>query len=85
MKTEEIQAVVDEILAPLLQADGGAVELIDVSEECVKLKLTGAASTCTGSRFTQVGVIEPLLRGVLGPTVRVEIQKGVPSPFRAKK
>lgn len=85
MTNQDIQAIVDEVLAPLLEADGGSVEIIDAGDECVKLKLTGSASTCTGGRFTQVGVIEPLLRTVLGPKVRIEVQKGVPSPFRVTK
>jgi len=85
MTTDDVQEIVDEVLAPLLQADGGSVEIIDVSDERVKLKLTGAAAVCSGGRFTQVGVIEPLLRTALGPQVRIEVQKGVPKPFRSKK
>ena len=43
---EKIQETLDEI-RPVLQADGGDVELVDVDEGVVSVKLTGA---CAGLR-----------------------------------
>ena len=43
---EKVEAVLDEI-RPSLQADGGDVELIDVTEDgIVKVRLKGACAGC---------------------------------------
>lgn len=48
---EQVEAVLDKI-RPLLQADGGDVELIDVNDGVVKVKLTGACMGCPMSTIT---------------------------------
>lgn len=60
-----MQEKVEEILKkirPSLQADGGDVELIDVKEGIVKVKLTGACSGCPMSSITLKNGIERLLK-----------------------
>jgi Fe-S cluster biogenesis protein NfuA len=41
---EKVQAVIEK-LRPLLQRDGGDIELIDVEDGVVKVKLTGACGS----------------------------------------
>ena len=49
---EKVEKVLDKIRGMLL-ADGGNVELVDVSEDgVVKVKLTGACSGCMMSQLT---------------------------------
>jgi len=49
---EEVQGVLDRI-RPLLRADGGDVELVDVSADgIVKVRLTGACAGCPMSQMT---------------------------------
>ena len=49
---EEVQKAIDSI-RPSLQADGGDVELVDVSEDgIVKVRLTGACRGCPMSQMT---------------------------------
>ena len=48
---EKIEAALDKI-RPLLQADGGDVELVDVNDGVVKVKLTGACMGCPMSTIT---------------------------------
>ena len=56
MTNENIQGVLDQI-RPALQADGGDVELVDVSADgVVKVKLTGACHGCAGHELTSRGV-----------------------------
>jgi Fe-S cluster biogenesis protein NfuA len=44
-------------IRPMLQADGGDIELIDVVGKVVKVKLTGACGCCPMSQMTlQMGV-----------------------------
>jgi Fe-S cluster biogenesis protein NfuA len=58
---EKVEAVLARI-RPALQADGGDVELIDVSEGVVKLKLKGACGGCPMAAMTLQNVIERNLK-----------------------
>jgi len=56
---------VEEALAqirPALQADGGDVELIDVNEGVVRLKLKGACGSCPMATMTLQHGIERVLK-----------------------
>ena len=62
---ELVRAKVEEILnniRPSLQADGGDVELVDVNEGVVSLKLTGACAGCPMSAMTLKNGIERTLK-----------------------
>ena len=58
---EQVQTVLDKI-RPSLQADGGDVELVDVEEGIVKVKLTGACAGCPMSQMTLKMGIEKFLK-----------------------
>ena len=60
---EKVEVVLAQV-RPALQADGGDVELIDVSESegVVKLKLKGACSGCPMATITLRNGIERLLK-----------------------
>jgi len=58
---EKVEGVLAQI-RPALQADGGDVELIDVNEGVVKLRLTGACGGCPMSTLTLRMGIERLLK-----------------------
>jgi len=59
---EEIQKALD-MVRPSLQADGGDVELVDVSDDgIVKVRLTGACHGCPMSQMTLKMGIEKFLK-----------------------
>ena len=58
---EKVEAVLDKI-RPSLVADGGNVELVDVSDGVVKVKLTGACAGCPMSTLTLKMGIEQVLK-----------------------
>lgn len=59
---EKVQAVI-ESLRPMLQADGGDVELVEVTQDgIVRLRLTGACGGCPMSTYTLRMGIEQKLR-----------------------
>ncbi|MCG9478673.1 MAG: NifU family protein [Actinomycetia bacterium] len=59
---EKLEEALDEI-RPSLQADGGDVELVDVSDDgVVKVKLTGACGGCPMSQITLAQGIERVLK-----------------------
>jgi len=58
---ENVQSVLDKI-RPALQADGGDVELIDVKDGVVSVKLTGHCAGCPMSTMTLKMGIERILK-----------------------
>lgn len=58
---DKVEAVLDKI-RPNLVADGGNVELVDVKDGVVKLKLTGACAGCPMSTMTLKNGIERILK-----------------------
>ena len=48
---EKVEAVIAQI-RPMLQQDGGNIELLDVVDGIVKVKLTGACGSCPMSQMT---------------------------------
>ena len=61
MVQEKIEAVLSQIRSALL-ADGGDVELVDVNEGVVKLRLTGACDGCPMASMTLRQGIERVLK-----------------------
>lgn len=66
---EEVEKALN-LIRPALQADGGNVELVDVSEDgVVSVKLTGACGSCPMSTMTlKMGVERVLKEQVPGVT-----------------
>jgi Fe-S cluster biogenesis protein NfuA len=65
---EQVQEVLDK-LRPFLLRDGGDVELIDVEDGVVKVRLLGACGSCPSSTITlKAGIERALLEEVPGIT-----------------
>ncbi len=58
---EKVEAALAQI-RPSLQADGGDVELVEINDGVVKLKLKGACSSCPMSTITLKQGIERVLK-----------------------
>ncbi|MCW8860247.1 MAG: NifU family protein [Deltaproteobacteria bacterium] len=71
---KERVAEVLELIRPALQADGGDVELVDVSDEgIVSVKLTGACGSCPMSTMTlKMGIERNLMEQI--PEVKEVVQ-----------
>ncbi len=68
----QVQAALDEI-RPFLQADGGDVELVDVTEDnIVHVRLQGACGGCPMSQMTLKSGIEQRVRQNVPQIVSVE-------------
>ncbi len=69
---EKVEKILDEI-RPMLQADGGDVELVEVADDgIVKVKLTGACSGCPMSTITLRMGIERKLKEFIPEMKAVE-------------
>jgi len=69
---DKVEKALEEI-RPALQADGGNVELVDVTEDgVVKVRLTGACGCCPMSTYTLKMGIEQRLKEAVPEVKEVE-------------
>ncbi|MBF0176932.1 MAG: NifU family protein [Magnetococcales bacterium] len=69
---DKVQAVLNEV-RPMLQRDGGDVELVEVTAgKVVKVRLRGACGTCPGAIMTLKGGIERIMKQRIPEIVSVE-------------
>lgn len=72
MDKQAIQDALDKI-RPALQADGGDVELVDVTDEgVVQVRLVGACKGCPMSQLTLSNGVERVLKENVPGVLRVE-------------
>jgi Fe-S cluster biogenesis protein NfuA len=68
---EKVEAALNEI-RPGLQADGGDVELVDIEDGVVKVRLKGACAGCPMSQMTLAFGIERVLKERIPEVKKVE-------------
>ena len=68
---EEVEKVLEEI-RPSLQADGGDIELVDVEDGVVKVRLKGSCAGCPMSQMTLAFGVERVLKEKLPEVKKVE-------------
>ncbi len=67
----KVQAAIDKI-RPMLQRDGGDVELVDVQDGVVVVRLRGACAGCPMSQMTLTNGIEKFLKREIPEVVSVQ-------------
>lgn len=72
---EQVSKVVAEELAPLLAMDGGRIEIVDVQDGVLQVRLLGSCASCPSTLYAVImGVEEELRKHVPG----VEYLEAVP-------
>lgn len=71
-KMKLIEQTFEKEIRPMLKADGGDIELIDVEGDRVVVSLRGMCSSCASSSFTLKKYIEPKLREFVSPDLYIE-------------
>jgi Fe-S cluster biogenesis protein NfuA len=59
---EAVQELLDEMVRPALQGDGGDITLLGIEGPDIHVRLVGACSTCPSSIMTMKMGVEALLR-----------------------
>jgi Fe-S cluster biogenesis protein NfuA len=77
---DEVEGLIAEVLRPLIEADGGGIELVRVEESTVVVRLLAACGGCPGAPYTKASVIEPVLSRGLGRTIRVKLERSPGRP-----
>jgi len=71
-KINKITDFLDTKIRPTLKRDGGDLELVDLDNNIVFVKLIGACSGCIGAASTMKDFIEKKLKKELSPKLRVK-------------
>ncbi len=68
---EKVEALLKEI-GKVLKADGGDIELVDIEDNVVKVRLKGACAGCPFSQITIKNFVEKELKKAIPEVERVE-------------
>ena len=71
-KVAKVQEVIDREIIPLLEKDGGSMELVDIIGNRIRVRLTGRCGCCPASGVTLKNLIEDRLREYVSQDILVE-------------
>jgi NifU-like protein len=71
-RMKRVEEVLDKQIAPLLRADGGDIELVDIDGSKVYVALRGACAMCVASGATIAQVVQAKLRELVDENLVVE-------------
>jgi len=71
-RIKRIEDVIEREIRPMLQLDGGDIELIDIDGTCVKIAFRGHCAWCRVREFTLEGTVAAKLREMVDPDITVE-------------
>jgi Fe-S cluster biogenesis protein NfuA len=69
---ERAEALIAEYIRPLVEADGGRIDVVEAADKRVVLRFSGLCAGCPGQPFTLSRVIEPLIKRMLGADTVIE-------------
>lgn len=81
---DQIERVAREVLAPLIQADGGDLYLVSIEETVISLHVTGSFAGCPGNTLVRRRMLEPALTAV-APGIVVTLTSGPLIPVGAAR
>ena len=68
---KQIEKVIIEYISPMLQKDGGDIEIVDIKDQIVYCRLTGACATCAASGKTLKMLVETTLKERVSEKIKV--------------
>jgi Fe-S cluster biogenesis protein NfuA len=73
-----------DVLAPLIEADGGQMFLVAIAGEDIHIHLAGTCAGCPGSSFTAKSIVGPAL-AKLAPKAKLRLTTGWTVPSGAER
>ncbi len=71
-KILKISKVIEQQISPQLQKDGGDIELVDIENNIVKVRLTGMCSGCKNAQMTLKNFVESILKDKVDENLEIE-------------
>ena len=69
--SKKVEGAVENYVRPMLQKDGGDIEIVDIKENLVYCRLTGACAGCAGAASTLKLMVEKTLKEQVDEHIRV--------------
>jgi Fe-S cluster biogenesis protein NfuA len=79
---EKLHKICEDILAPLIRADGGELFVVAIEADSISLHLAGKCAGCPGASLTSSAIIEPAIRAI-APNIRIIVTSGFQIPAGA--
>jgi len=79
---EKVLKICEDIIAPLVEADGGTIFVVSIESDSIALHLAGKCAGCPGASLTSTSIIEPAIHAV-APLMRVVVTSGYRVPTGA--
>jgi NifU-like protein len=70
-RIKRIEEIVDSEIRPMLKADGGDIDLVDIDGKTVKVAFRGHCAWCRVREFTLEGTVGAKLREMVDPEILV--------------
>lgn len=67
---KSVEKALDDYVRPMLQADGGDVELVDIKDYLVYVRLRGACASCVGAEATLRSMVELNLKNQVDQRIK---------------
>ena len=67
----KINNIIEKYISPELRKDGGDIELIDVDENKIKVKLTGRCQACNRAKITLTHFVEATLKQHINENIEI--------------
>lgn len=74
-KVMKVQEVMDKEIKPMLEKDGGSIELVDIEGDKIFVRLCGRCASCPASGVTLKNTVQDKLREFVSPELVVEEAK----------
>lgn len=74
-RMQKISEVIDREVRPMLQRDGGDLEIVDVQGNRVVVAFQGHCAGCVAATFTKNGLVQKKLRDAVDKSIVVEVQQ----------
>jgi NifU-like protein len=68
---KQVEKAVDQYVRPMLEQDGGGLEIVDIKDTLVYCRLKGACAGCAGATQTLKMMVEKTLKDMVDERVRV--------------
>ncbi|MBM3790730.1 MAG: Fe-S cluster assembly protein NifU [Acidobacteria bacterium] len=68
---KKVEKTIDDYIRPMLQADGGDIEILDVKGTVIFCRLNGACAGCAGAGQTMKMMVERTLKDAVDERIRV--------------
>lgn len=69
--SKQVEKVLDQYVRPMLAADGGDIDIVDIKDSVVYCRLVGACTGCGGAGMTMKLMVERTLKDMVDDRIRI--------------